>query len=342
MTEPGAHQDPRRKPLLSVVVPVFNEEEVIRLTHRRIVDVLGSLMEFDLEIVYVDDGSSDRSPTLLSEVAASDQRVCVASLSRNFGHQPAVTAGLRYASGDIVAVIDADLQDPVELIPEMVTKWREGYSVVYGVRRNRQEPFQKVLAYSIFYRLLSGLSDIDFPRDSGDFCLLDRTVVDAINRLPEKNRFVRGLRAWIGGRQIGIPYDRPPRAAGRSQYPFAKLMKLAFDGIVSFSLLPLRFIFWLGFGSSILAMLGLLFFLAHRIFGFRIFGHTPSEVPGFTSLILSLLLISGIQLLSIGVLGEYLGRIYLEVKNRPEYVVSQVRPSLYGQGGAEVRLSLLG
>jgi glycosyltransferase involved in cell wall biosynthesis len=332
MQEPAAHQDPHRKPLLSIVVPVFNEEEVIRLTHVRIIDALDGLKEFDLEIVYVDDGSKDRSPALLSDIAESDRRVCVAFLSRNFGHQPAVTAGLRHASGDIVAVIDADLQDPVELIPEMVTKWREGYSVVYGVRRNRQEPVQNVLAYSIFYRLLSRLSEIDFPRDSGDFCLLDRAVVDAINRLPEKNRFVRGLRAWYGGRQIGIPYDRPRRAAGRSRYPFAKLLNLAFDGMVSFSVLPLRFIFWLGLSSSISAILGLLFFLAHRIFAFRLFGHTPADVPGFTSLILSVLLVGGVQLLSIGILGEYLGRIYLEVKNRPEYIVSQVRPSLYDQG----------
>ena len=162
-----------------------------------------------------------------------------------------------------------------------------------------------MFAYRVFYRLLSSLSDIDFPRDSGDFTL-DRTAVDAINRLPEKNRFVRGLRAWYGGRQIGLPYDRPPRAAGASAYPLGKLLNLAFDGIVSFSLLPLRLIFWLGLGSFIFAMLALLFFLAHRIFAFEIFGHTPADVPGFTSLILFVLLLGGVQLLSIGVLGEYL------------------------------------
>ena len=189
---PAHHRDPHGKPLLSVVVPVFNEERVIRLTHGRIVEVLGGLEDFDLEVVYVDDGSKDRSSALLSDIAQSDRRVCVASLSRNFGHQPALTAGLRQASGDIVTVIDADLQDPVELILEMLTKWREGYSVVYGVRRNRQESAPRVLAYSVFYRLLSWLSDIDIPRDSGDFCLLDRSAVDAINGLPEKNRFVRG------------------------------------------------------------------------------------------------------------------------------------------------------
>ena len=315
--------------LLSVVVPLLNEEEVIRLTHERIAEVLGGRTDFDLEIVYVDDGSKDRSPALLFEIAESDPRVCVITLSRNFGHQPAVTAGLRHASGDIVAVIDADLQDPVELIPEMIDKWREGYSVIYGIRRSREGSRPTVLGYNLFYRLLSRISQIEVPKDSGDFCLMDRNAVDAINRLPEKNRFVRGLRAWYGGKQVGIPYDRPARAAGITRYSFGKLLNLAVDGILSFSVLPLRFIFWLGLGSSMVALLGLVFFLLHRIIGFRIFGHTPAEVPGFTSLILSSLLASGVQLLSIGILGEYLGRIYLEVKNRPEYVISRLRLSDY-------------
>jgi dolichol-phosphate mannosyltransferase len=319
------------QPLLSVVVPLLNEEEVIRLTHTRISETLGKQQDIALEIVYVDDGSNDRSPAILAEIAASDPRVCVVTLSRNFGHQPAVTAGLRQASGDIVAVIDADLQDPVELIPEMVAKWREGYTVVYGVRRTRDEPLAKVLGYQLFYRLLSPISQIDVPKDSGDFCLLDRQAVDAINRLPEKNRFVRSLRAWYGGKQIGIGYDRPARAAGSSRYSLRKMLNLAVDGIVSFSVLPLRFIFWLGLGSSALALIGLLFFLLHRIIGFHIFGHTPADIPGFTSLILSLLLLSGVQLLSIGIVGEYLGRVYLEVKDRPEYVICNIHPSLYGK-----------
>jgi glycosyltransferase involved in cell wall biosynthesis len=295
-----------------------------------------------LEIVYVDDGSKDRTPKLLMKIAEADRRVCIVSLSRNFGHQPAVTAGLRHAAGDIVAVIDADLQDPVELIPEMIAKWREGYAIVYGSRRDRKEPKHKVLAYKIFYRLLSRVSEIPMPKDSGDFCLLDRRVVNAINRLPEKNRFVRGLRAWYGGPQIGIPYERPVRAAGTSSYSFRKLMNLAFDGIFSFTVLPLRLVFWLGLGSSMLAMCGLLFYLVHRIFDFKIFGRSPADVPGFTSVILSIFLIGGVQLLSIGVLGEYLGRVYLEVKNRPEYVAWQVRPSLYAEQarGCKSRLEL--
>ena len=334
MHDTSRHQEPSRKPLLSIVVPAFDEEEVIQITHERIVDVLGNGSEFDLEIVYVDDGSKDQTPTQLVKIAAADRRVCVVSFSRNFGHQPAVTAGLRHAAGDIVAIIDADLQDPVELIPEMIARWQQGYSVVYGSRRNRKESIHKVLAYDIFYRLLSRMSEIPMPRDSGDFCLLDRSVVNAINRLPEKNRFVRGLRAWYGGSQIGIPYDRPLRAAGSSGYSFKKLINLAFDGIFNFSVLPLRFVFWLGLGSSIFAMCGLLFFLLHRMFGFEIFGHSPADVPGFTSVILSIFLVSGVQLLSIGVLGEYLGRIYLEVKNRPAYVVRQVCPSQYAEGAS--------
>jgi glycosyltransferase involved in cell wall biosynthesis len=323
---------PKKQLLLSVVVPVYNEEEVIPLTHQRIVDVLGGGSELDLEVVYVDDGSHDRTPVLLGNIAKADRRVCVVIFSRNFGHQAAVTAGLRQAAGDIVAIIDADLQDPVELIPEMIAKWREGFSVVYGARRSRQESRPKVLAYSFFYRLLARISEIPMPRDSGDFCLLDRSVVEALNQLPEKNRFVRGLRAWYGGRQIGIPYDRPLRAAGAPSYSFKKLMNLAFDGIFNFSVMPLRLVFWLGLGSSILAICGLLFFLAHRIFAFQLFGYSPADVPGFTSIILSIFLISGVQLLSIGVLGEYLGRIYLEVKNRPAYVAREVHPSRYAQG----------
>ena len=330
MNMSAAPLDPK-KILLSVVVPVLNEEEVIRLTHARITEVLGDQKDLDLEIVYVDDGSNDRTPALLSEIAESDSRVYVITLSRNFGHQSAVTAGLRHTSGDIVAVIDADLQDPVELIPEMIGKWREGYSVVYGIRRNRKGSMPTVLGYNLFYRLLSRVSQIEVPKDSGDFCLMDRNAVAAINQLPEKNRFVRGLRAWYGGNQVGIPYDRPARAAGSTHYSLKKLFNLAVDGILSFSVLPLRFIFWLGLGSSVVALLGLVFFLLHRIIGFRIFGHTPAEVPGFTSLILSMLFVSGVQLLSIGVVGEYLGRIYLEVKNRPEYVITRLLPSRYGQ-----------
>lgn len=315
--------------LLSVVVPVFNEEEVIGRTHDRLIEGLGSREGLDVEIVYVNDGSSDRTGDILRSIAEQDARVCLAFLSRNFGQQPAISAGLRQAAGDVVAIIDADLQDPVELIPPMLEKWREGFDVVYGIRRNRKEPFHKVFAYSLFYRLLARLADIDLPRDSGDFCVIDRSVVDAINRLPEQNRFVRGLRAWYGGRQFGMPYDRPARIAGKPGYSYRKLVNLAFDGIFSFSVVPLRMIFWLGVTISALSLLALLFFLAHRIFQFEIFGRTPADVPGFTSIILAVLFLSGVQILSLGVVGEYLARVYLEVKNRPAYVVAHLRPSRF-------------
>ena len=328
-----------KKPLLSIVVPLFNEEEVIQLTHTRIADVLGSHEEFDLEIIYVDDGSKDRSAKILSEIAAAEPRVSVITFSRNFGHQPAITAGLRHATGNIVAVVDADLQDPVELIPEMVTKWREGYAVVYGIRRTRDGSSAKNLGYSLFYRVLSLISEIDMPKDSGDFCLLDREAVDAINQLPERNRFVRGLRAWYGGEQIGIAYDRPTRLAGSSHYSIGKSLNLALDGLSSFSVVPLRLIFWLGVGLSGFALLGLLYFLLQRI-GYHIVGEAPSGVQGHTSLVLTMLLVSGVQLLSIGILGEYLGRVYLEVKNRPEYVIARLKPSLYGQSAPKARGSV--
>jgi dolichol-phosphate mannosyltransferase len=315
--------------LLSIVIPVFNEEEVIQRTHRRLIEELGANESFDIEVVYVNDGSSDRSDELLRSIAEQDSRVCLTFLSRNFGQQPAITAGLRQASGDVVAIIDADLQDPVELIPPMLEKWREGFDVVYGIRRNRKESIPKLLGYNLFYRMLARLADIDLPRDSGDFCVVDRKVIDAINRLPEQNRFVRGLRAWYGGRQYGMPYDRPARDSGTPGYSYRKLLNLAFDGIFNFSVVPLRMIFWLGLIISTLSLLALLFFLAHRIFQFEVFGRSPAEVPGFTSIILAVLFLSGVQILSLGVVGEYLARVYLEVKNRPAYVVSHLRPSRF-------------
>ncbi len=330
----GPGEQHRSKTLLSVVMPVFNEEQVIERTHRRVSETLGIDGDLDLELVYVDDGSSDGTAAVLRRIAEQDPRVCVVSLSRNFGQQPAITVGLRHAAGEVAVIMDADLQDPVEVVPKMLAKWREGYEVVYGIRTNRKESLPKIFAYSAFYRILARLSDIELPKDSGDFCVIDRRVIEALGRLPEKNRFVRGLRAWYGGRQFGIPYDRPARVAGQPGYSVKKLMNLAFDGIFSFSVVPLRMIFWIGLTLSLLSALALVFFLASRIFSFEILGHAPSEVPGFTSIILAVLLLSGVQLLSLGVVGEYLGRVYLEVKNRPEYVVSELRPSCYAKTGA--------
>ena len=320
------------RPLLSVVLPVFDEAEVIDATHRRIVAALGSDRAFDLEIVYVDDGSRDGTAARLAAIAAGDPRVGVVTFSRNFGHQAAVTAGLRHAVGDAVAVMDADLQDPPEIVPAMVEKWREGHDVVYGVRRDRKEWLAKRLAYDLFYRLLSRVADVAMPRDSGDFCLLDRRAVDAISALPEKDRFVRGLRAWSGGRQYGLAYERAARAAGSTKYSLRRLIRLAFDGIVNFSTTPLRASLWLGFALILAALLGLLALLAAYLFS------PAGGSNGLIALALGILLLAGVQLLSVGILGEYVGRILREVKNRPPYRVDKLHPSVHGsRRGADAR-----
>jgi dolichol-phosphate mannosyltransferase len=325
-----------RKVLLSVVVPCFDEEAVIGLTHRHLLEALGGDASFDLEIVYVNDGSRDRTEQLLFDLADGDPRVKVVSFTRNFGHQPAVSAGLQYAGGDAVAVIDADLQDPPEVILRLVAKWREGYDVVNAVREKRKEGLVKRAAYALFYKLYRRLAAIDVPLDSGDFALMDRRVVDVMNALPEKNRFVRGLRSWSGFRQTGVAYERAARAAGETKYSFAKLVRLAFDGIVNFSTAPLSLIFGLGVATAVIAMFAAAGYLAARIFEIPIFGYTPGEAPGFTTLILTILFFSGVQLVSIGILGEYLGRIYQETKMRPTFVVKEVRGGREAAGAAPV------
>jgi dolichol-phosphate mannosyltransferase len=314
-----------RKVLLSVVVPCFNEEAVLELTHRRLLESLGADASFDLEIVYVNDGSRDRTEGMLFELADRDPRVRVVSFTRNFGHQPAVSAGLRYATGDAVAVIDADLQDPPEVILRLMERWREGYDVVNAVRESRKEGVAKRFAYALFYRTYRRLASIDVPLDSGDFALMDRRVVEVMNALPEKNRFVRGLRSWSGFRQTGVAYERQSRAAGETKYSFRKLVGLAFDGIVNFSTAPLSLIFGMGVATAVLALLAAAAYLAWRIVDLPILGYTPGQAPGFTTLILVILFFSGVQLISIGILGEYLGRIYQETKMRPTYVVKEVR-----------------
>jgi dolichol-phosphate mannosyltransferase len=304
-----------------VVVPCFNEEEVLLRTHARVATVLRGLDGVDAEVIYVDDGSRDATASILHRLHAEDRRVRVIRLSRNFGHQTAVSAGLHHASGDVVCVLDADLQDPPELLPAMLARWREGYAVVYGVRARRKESLARRVAYAAFYRLLRRIGSIDIPLDSGDFCLMDRRAVDALNGLPERNRFMRGLRAWVGFPQIGVPYDRPARAAGRTKYSLVKMLRLALDGLFSFSFRPLTLISMVGVGTSLLAFAGLVFFLVHRMAGFKIFGRSPQDVPGFTSIILSVLFIGGIQLMALGIIGEYLGRVFDEVKARPAYIV---------------------
>jgi dolichol-phosphate mannosyltransferase len=313
---------PREDFVLSVVVPCFDEEDVILLTYRRLVEVLGS-RDFHLQIIFVDDGSDDGTPDMAANLARSDPRVKTVLLSRNFGHQAAVSAGLAHADGDAIVVMDADLQDPPEAVLRMVESWRDGADVVYGIRTKRKEPLLRRTAYSLFYRLFQLLSNIDAPTDAGDFSLIDRTVLEIIVKLPEKNRFFRGLRAWSGFRQTGIEYERNARAAGSSKYSLLKLIALAKDGIFNFSTVPLTGVFYLGILMSSLAFAALTVVFLLRICDIPIFGMRASDVQGFSSTILTVLLIGGIQLVSTGVLGEYIGRIYNETKSRPTYVIRE-------------------
>jgi glycosyltransferase involved in cell wall biosynthesis len=313
-------------PLLSVVLPIFDEAAVLPEMARRLAMALDAIAT-RWEVICVDDGSRDASLDELRRLHAGDPRFRVVSFARNFGHQVAVSAGLAHARGDAVAVLDADLQDPPEVLALFLARWREGYDVVYGVREKRKEGVWKRTAYHLFYLLLRRLVDFPIPLDSGDFSLMDRRVVDAINELPERARFVRGLRAWVGFPQIAVAYERHARAAGRTKYPLPKLLKLAFDGIVNFSNRPLSLIASAGFLTAIGAFLGLVFFLLHRFIGFKIFGYSPQDVPGFTSVILSVLFIGGLQLTALGLIGEYIGRIFIEVKRRPLYVTKEVLDS---------------
>jgi len=309
--------------LLSVVVPCFNEEAVIGTTYDRICKVLEH-HEFRLEMVFVDDGSQDATGRILSRISVTDRRVKVVTLARNFGHQAAVSAGLAHAIGDAIAVMDADLQDPPDVLLKMVDKWREGFDVVYGIRTKRKEYALKRFCYAAFYRAFRWMAYIDTPLDAGDFSLIDKQVLSHINNLPEKNRVFRGLRAWVGFKQTGVSYERHARAAGYTKYPLYRLVKLASDGVFNFSTVPLTIVFVLGLAMSMIALSAIVFVVTLRIFDIAIFGQRLRDVQGFASTILTILLIGGIQLISTGILGEYIGRIYQEVKSRPSYIVQQL------------------
>jgi len=317
---------------LSIVVPCYNEEAVINLTYADIVDTFKN-EPFELEVVFVDDGSKDRTLEILRGFSEENPLMRVVSLARNFGHQAAVSAGLTVASGDVIAVIDADLQDPPSEIIGMLERWKNGAEVVYAVRQERKESVIKRGFYAGFYRLMSGISDFEFPHDSGDFALMDRRVVDVLNSLPEKNRFIRGLRAWIGFTQVAHPYARQARQAGDTKYPFRKLLKLAFDGIFNFSTVPLTIIFMLGVAATVLAAFVSLALLVHKISGLSFFGLNYEDLPGFTSIILVILFFSGIQIASIGILGEYIGRMYQESKQRPSYIIRDVNGQIRDVNG---------
>jgi glycosyltransferase involved in cell wall biosynthesis len=303
--------------LLSVVVPCFDEEPVIRETHARLVATLARIVDARFEIVYVDDGSGDRTLSVLRAIQQSDPRIRVIALSRNFGQQIAVAAGLEHASGEAVVLIDADLQDPPEVIPEMVERWRAGVDVAYGARTEREgETPLKLWTAKTFCRTLNRLSDVDIPLDTGDFRLMDRKVVDALLAMPERDRFVRGMVAWVGFRQEPVHYGRAARFAGRTKYPLKKMLRFASDGILSFSLVPLRLAIYMGFAASGLALAGILYALLLRLF-------TDVWVTGWTLLFIAVLFLGGVQLVFLGVIGEYLGRVYGEVKQRPLYLVKE-------------------
>jgi dolichol-phosphate mannosyltransferase len=311
---------------ISLVVPVYNESAGLRAFHERAVKALAALPGASFEIVYVDDGSADDSFAQLARFAADDARVCVVKLSRNFGHQIAITAGLDRARGDCVVVIDADLQDPPEVIARMVEKWREGFDVVYGVRtRRRGDGVMKRVTASAFYRLLDRITGIDIPRNAGDFRLMSRRAQGELNQLREKDRFVRGLVAWIGFRQAGVAYERDERYAGETKYPLRKMVMFALDGITSFSSAPLKLATWLGYATSLLAFLYLASVFVQRFLGMT--------VPGWATIMVALLFLGGVQLICLGIIGEYLGRVFNEIKPRPIYVVDTV---IGGEGaGAE-------
>jgi dolichol-phosphate mannosyltransferase len=305
-------------PTLSVVVPCYNEQESIQTCHERLTAVLGALGE-SYEIIYVDDGSRDQTLALLHQIQTSDPQAVVVQLSRNFGHQPAVTAGLSASLGRAVVIIDADLQDPPELIPEMVALWRSGYKVVYGIRRTRdgETPF-KLWTAKAFYRLINSLSDVEIPIDTGDFRLIDRIVVDVFLQMPERHRLLRGMWSWIGFQQVGLPYQRAPRFAGETKYPLRKMLGLALDGIVSFSVVPLRLVTALGFLSAGAAFAGIVYTLWVRLL-------THSWVRGWAISFVGMLFMAGVQMLCLGILGEYIGRIYTESKQRPLFIRHDVR-----------------
>ena len=322
---------PPGKPVISVVAPVFNEAETVPFFYERMTAVLEGIGR-PYELILVDDGSRDASLAAMVEIQGRDPRVKVLSLSRNFGHQVAITAGMDYAAGDAVVVIDSDLQDPPEVIPDLVQKWDEGFEVVYAVRAVRHgETAFKLLTAKLFYRMLSRIAQVDIPQDTGDFRLMDRRAVNAMTSLREHHRFMRGLSAWVGFRQVGVQYVRQERHSGSTKYPFRKMLNLAIDATTSFSYLPLQLATTIGFIIAGISLIGILVTIALRI--------SNQVVLGQATTLVSVLFLGGIQLIFLGVIGEYLGRIYDEAKARPLYLIGRSfgfdeTPSVVKAGGA--------
>lgn len=311
MNEPA----PSARPVFSLVIPIWNEQAVIPVLYERVVQVMESTAE-RWELLFVNDGSTDRSLALLVALQANDPRVKVLNFSRNFGHQIAITAGCDYAEGDAVIVMDADLQDPPEVLLRMIDRWREGYDVAYAVRTKRAgETRFKLWSASLFYRLIRSIAEIDIPMDAGDFRLMDRKVVLAMRGLREKHRFMRGLSSWVGFKQVAVEYERAARYAGETKYPLRKMVRLAFNAITSFSHLPLQMATYTGFFFAGFSGLGIVLAVIMRLFGHQ-------QLLGQATTLVSVLFLGGVQLIFLGILGEYLGRIYDEVKNRPLYIVA--------------------
>jgi glycosyltransferase involved in cell wall biosynthesis len=309
-----------RRPALSVVIPVYNEEQTLPELHKRLVAFFGGMTAIgsNYEVVFVEDGSRDRSREFLLELAEKDLRYRIVLFSRNFGHQMAITAGMDHAEGDAVVIMDADLQDPPEVVAEMYAKHRDGWDVVYGVRRRRLgETWFKRATAALFYRLMRVTTGVDIPADAGDFRLIGRPVVLTMRALRERHRFVRGLVAWVGFRQTAVLYDRDARFAGTTKYPFTKMLRFAIDGITSFSTFPLRLATWLGVLAGLVAV-------GTGIWAFVVTFFAKGIVPGWTTIMILVAFGASAQLLMMGVLGEYIGRIYEEIKRRPLYVVDRI------------------
>jgi len=306
--------DPVTRPALSVIFPVFNEEDTIPELYRRLKSALPGSVSF--EVIFVDDGSTDKSAEIIINLRAEDPAVKLLRFSRNFGHQAAISAGIDHCLGDAVALMDADLQDPPDILPKMLELWREGAEVVYAVRQNRKEGGLKRFAYYSFYRLLQVIANIDIQLDSGDFCLMDRKVVDQLRSLPERNRFIRGLRSWVGFKQVPIYYERDARYAGEVKYSFRKLIGLGLNGIVSFSSFPLRLATYLGFLTCFAGLL----YVTYAVSAYVIYHQSPQ---GWTSLTVLVLLVGGVQLVLLGAIGEYISKMYDEVKKRPNYIIRE-------------------
>ncbi len=304
---------------ISVVIPMYYEEEVAHLCYDRVSTVLKSLSDkYEYEIIFVNDGSKDKTLKILKDIANSDKCVKVISFSRNFGHQAAVTAGIKYVTGDAIVIMDADLQDPPELIPDMLKLWEEGNEVIYGKRKTRKgESAFKLLTAKMFYTFLNSMSEVEIPKNTGDFRLVDRKVIDVINSLPEHNKFLRGLFSWVGFEQKAFLYDRPKRELGATKYPFKKMFKLASDGILSFSTKPMKIVGGLGVISILFSIAVLIYSLCSY------FGQWNNLTPGWTSIMVCITFFAGVQLLSLWVLSEYISRIYDESKGRPEYIIKE-------------------